>query len=214
MSKKQESNADEETRRWNKYAHAKPIGGILREHGGDRALFQNYAIRRIWHENEWWYSIIDCMEALSGSPNPRNYWSMMKRRILVEETLDVTAMGVLKIKLLNQRGSMRETDCANAEILLRLIQSVKSPNAEPIKIWLARVGAMVMDAGKEHPLRQLYRGQLDQSDRDLHELVEFHGVVTAAEHAQLTDAHRPPKSHSMGCADGGNRSEVNPYYRH
>ncbi|MBA3823997.1 MAG: hypothetical protein H0X24_08880 [Ktedonobacterales bacterium] len=179
----------DEAKRWNESAKIGQIGSKLREHDGHLALFEQFPIRRTWHSGEWWYSIIDSMAPLSGSPNPRNYWSMMKKRLLKEEGLEVYTLGVHLIPLPDKRGAMQPTDCANAEILLRLIQSVKSPNAEPFKTWLARVGAMVMDVGEERPLRQQYRAQLDQSDRDLHELVEFHGVVTPEEQAQLNDAN-------------------------
>ena len=84
---------------------------------------------------------------------------------------------------------MQPTDCANMETLLRLIQSVRSPNAEPFKAWLAHVGAIVMDVGEERTLRAQNRAQLDQSERELHELVEFYGVTTPEEHAALDDAN-------------------------
>ncbi|MBA3822388.1 MAG: hypothetical protein H0X24_00630 [Ktedonobacterales bacterium] len=179
----------DEAKRWNESAKTGQIGSKLREHDGHLALFEHFPIRRTWHNSEWWYSIIDCMAPLAGTPNPRRYWSDMKKRMLKEENIEVYALGVHLISLPDKRGVMQPTDCGNAEILLRLIQSVKSPNAEPFKTWLARVGAMVMDVGEERTLRQQYRERLDQSDRELHELVEYHGVVTPDEHDQLNDAN-------------------------
>ncbi|MBA3822639.1 MAG: hypothetical protein H0X24_01895 [Ktedonobacterales bacterium] len=179
----------DEAKRWNDYPKTAQLGSKLRENGGHLALFQQFPIRRTWVNGEWWYSCVDVMGALSASPRPRNYWSDLKRDLLKKEGLDVHALGVHTIKLPDSSGRIQATDCANTEMLLRLIQSVKSPNAEPFKQWLARVGAMVMDSGDERPLRQRYRAQLDQSDRDLHELVEFHGVVTEREHIQLSDAN-------------------------
>ncbi|MBA3822795.1 MAG: hypothetical protein H0X24_02680 [Ktedonobacterales bacterium] len=179
----------DEAKRWNNTPKTAQMGSKLRKHDGHLALFEHFPIRRTWHNGEWWYSCVDVMGALSASPRPANYWSDFKRDLLKQEGIATHALGVCRIKLPNEAGALRETDCANAEILLRLIQSVRSPNAEPFKIWLARVGAMVMDVGEERPLRQQYRAQLDQSERDLHELVEFQGVVTVEEHAQLTDAN-------------------------
>ena len=182
------SDADA-AKQWNDYPKTMRVGSKLREHDGHLALFEHFPIRRTWHNGEWWYSIIDCMAPLSGSAHPSRYWSDLKKRMLKEEQVQVYDLGVNLIKMPDQRGRMQPTDCANAEILLRLVQSVRSPNAEPFKIWLARVGAMMMDVGEERPLRQQYRAQLDQSDRDLHELVEYHGMVTEEEHIQLTDAN-------------------------
>jgi hypothetical protein len=139
--------ADEVTQ-WNEYAHQPDIGGKLRDHGGHLALFQQFPIRRTWVNGEWWYSVVDVMGALSGSTNPRNYWFMMKKRMLAEEGIDTSTVGVRILKLPDTTGRMRDTDCANTEALLRLIQSVRSPNAEPFKVWLARVDAMVMDLGE------------------------------------------------------------------
>ncbi|MBA3825766.1 MAG: hypothetical protein H0X24_17940 [Ktedonobacterales bacterium] len=180
---------DDAAKRWNASAKRLGVGVKLRAHDGHLALFEHFPIRRTWHNGEWWYSIIDCMGPLTGSAHPSRYWGDLKKRLATEEGLQVYDLGVNLMKLPDVRGRMQPTDCANAEILLRLIQSVRSPNAEPFKQWLARVGAMVMDVGEERAMRAHNRAQLDQSDRDLHELVEFQGYITPEEHAALTDAN-------------------------
>ncbi|MBA3825078.1 MAG: hypothetical protein H0X24_14430 [Ktedonobacterales bacterium] len=189
-NQQQDESADqEEVRRWKESSDQMQVGAKLREHDGHLALFQQFPIRRTWHKGEWWYSIVDSMAALSGSANPRNYWSMMKKRMFAEEELEVYTLGVQLIKLPDPSGKMRETDCANTAILLRLVQSVRSPNAEPFKVWLARVGAMVMDIGEERTQRAEHRRRLDATERDLHELVEYRGIVTPADHVALNDAN-------------------------
>ena len=179
----------DEAKRWNDYPKQMQLGAQMRDNGGHLTLFQQFPIRRTWHAGEWWYSLVDCMGPLSGTPNPRRYWSDLKKRILREEEVDVYALGVHVMKLPDSKGRRTPTDCANAETLLRIVQSVRSPNAEPFKVWLARVGAMMMDDRDEHSDRVAYRAKLYEFDRELHELVEFHGVTTEAEHVALEDAN-------------------------
>jgi DNA-damage-inducible protein D len=109
------------------------------------ALFEQFPIRRTWYNGEWWYSIIDCMGPLSGSPTPARYWSDLKRDLLAKEGFEVYAQGVNLFPMPDARGRKQKTDCANKAILLRLIQSVKSPNAEPFKQWLADLGAAELE---------------------------------------------------------------------
>ncbi|MFH1751482.1 MAG: Bro-N domain-containing protein [archaeon] len=101
-------------------------------------VFQDKKIRRTWHENEWFFSVIDVVEALTDSNNPRNYWSMLKSREL-ENGIELST-NCVQLKLEAPDGKLRETDCANTRILFRLIQSIPSPKAEPFKLWLAKVG--------------------------------------------------------------------------
>src|SRR3989338_4549682 len=106
----------------------------------DNALvvFQNKKIRRIWHDHAWFFSVIDVIQALTDSTNPRNYWSMLKKRELAQE-IDLSTFCV-QLKLPSADGKFYETDCANTKSLFRLIQSVPSRKAEPFKLWLAQVG--------------------------------------------------------------------------
>ncbi len=109
--------------------------------------------------------------------------------MLKDEKLDVYELGVLKLKLSDKRGRMTPTDCANMEILLRLVQSVPSPKAEPFKLWLARVGTMMMDDTEEHTERVSHRTRLYYFDQELHQEAAAHGVATDDEHATLEGAN-------------------------
>lgn len=103
-------------------------------------LFQSHKIRRVWHDNEWFYSVIDVIGVLSESSSPRRYWSDLKRQIAEKEGFFQLYEKIVQLKMKAPDGKMRETDCANTETLFRIIQSVPSPNAEPFKHWLAKVG--------------------------------------------------------------------------
>jgi len=106
----------------------------------DQALvvFQDQKIRRMWHNNEWHFSIVDVVEALTDSNNPRNYWNMLKAR---EAELGIELYTIcVQLKLIAEDGKLRETDCANTKSLFRIIQSIPSKKAEPFKRWLAKVG--------------------------------------------------------------------------
>jgi DNA-damage-inducible protein D len=157
------------------------------------ALFQDFPIRRTWHDGRWFYSVIDCMGPVSGSPRPDRYWPELKRRLLAgPEQLDVYAIGVVKLTLPKQDGRRGKTDCADKEALFRLIESVPSPNAERFKRWLARVGAAAVDDSAtpdEIETRAQARMRLEMMDRRLHQLVSFRGVVTREEHQAFTDSN-------------------------
>ena len=103
------------------------------------AVFREENIRRIIHQNEWWFSIIDIIRVLTGSERPRKYWSDLKVKLKKEGYHEVSEkIGQLKMEAPD--GKKRQTDCANTETLFRIIQSIPSPKAEPFKRWLARVG--------------------------------------------------------------------------
>ena len=103
------------------------------------AIFKKKEIRRTIHNNEWWFSIIDVVEALSGTDRPRKYWNDLKKKLSDEGYFEVSEK-IGQLKMESPDGKMRLTDCANTETLFRIIQSVPSPKAEPFKRWLARVG--------------------------------------------------------------------------
>ncbi len=103
------------------------------------SLFKGKKIRKILYENEWYFSVIDVIWALTNSANPRDYWFKMKIRIKEEDGFEPSTV-CRQLKLPAPDGKMRETDCANAEGIFRIIQSVPSPKAEPFKRWLAKVG--------------------------------------------------------------------------
>jgi len=103
------------------------------------ALFRGKKIRKTIHQNEWWFSVIDVVEALTDSVNARDYWFKMKIRIKEEAGFEPSTI-CRQLKLLASDGKMRKTDCANTEGIFRLVQSIPSPKAEPFKRWLANVG--------------------------------------------------------------------------
>lgn len=103
-------------------------------------VFQHNHIRRIWHKGEWWFSVVDVVGVLSDSANPRRYWSDLKIKLEQEEGFFQLYEKIVQLKLTAEDGKSRETACANAETLFRIIQSIPSPKAEPFKRWLAKVG--------------------------------------------------------------------------
>ncbi|MBK6607463.1 MAG: hypothetical protein IPG24_18775 [Leptospiraceae bacterium] len=103
-------------------------------------LFEEKKVRRVWdaEKEQWYFSIIDIIEALTGTDRPRKYWSDLKAKLKKEGSELSENIG--QLKMLSADGKLRETDAANPEQLLRLIQSIPSPKAEPFKQWLAKVG--------------------------------------------------------------------------
>jgi bisphosphoglycerate-dependent phosphoglycerate mutase len=103
-------------------------------------LFESKKIRSQWGEQEqkWYFSIVDVIEILTESPNPRKYWSVLKTRLKKEGSQLATNCSQLKMQ--SSDGKFYLTDVADTEQLLRLIQTIPSPKAEPFKIWLAKVG--------------------------------------------------------------------------
>lgn len=104
-----------------------------------RALFEGKKVRNVMHAGELYFSVVDVVEVLTNSSNPRDYWYKMKIRVKTEEGAELST-NCLQLKLQAEDGKMRETDCANTETLFRIIQSIPSPKAEPFKHWLAKVG--------------------------------------------------------------------------
>ena len=102
------------------------------------AAFQGKDIRKIWHKNEWWFSVVDVVGALTDSSIPKRYWSDLKAK-LTGEGFEVYEK-IVQLKLVSTDGKSYETDCSNTEGLFRIIQSIPSPKAEPFKLWLAKVG--------------------------------------------------------------------------
>src|SRR3989338_1663040 len=100
-------------------------------------VFQDKKIRRLWHENEWYFSVVDVVEALTDSPTPRQYWGKIKDREF--KALELSPIWV-QLKLVSSDGKSYSTDCANTKSVFRIIQSIPSPKAEPFKQWLAQVG--------------------------------------------------------------------------
>ncbi|MEK7127345.1 MAG: Bro-N domain-containing protein [Patescibacteria group bacterium] len=105
------------------------------EHQNNKiVLFQSRFIRRVWYQKEWYFSVIDIVTALTETPSPRQYWSVLKAR--EPQLLTIC----LQLKLESADKKFYLTDCVNTKNAFRLIQSIPSPKAEPFKMWLAQVG--------------------------------------------------------------------------
>lgn len=104
-------------------------------------LFEDSKIRSVWDDKEeqWYFSVVDVVAILTGSVNPRDYWFKMKKRVHSEDGIELSTI-CRQLKMQAPDGKMRETDAANVKALLRIIQSIPSPKAEPFKQWLAQVG--------------------------------------------------------------------------
>jgi DNA-damage-inducible protein D len=102
-------------------------------------LFKGKKIRKTLYKNEWMFSVIDVVEVLTDSVNPRDYWFKMKVRVKSEDGIELSTI-CRRLKLISTDGKKYETDCANTESIFRIIQSIPSPKAEPFKRWLAKVG--------------------------------------------------------------------------
>ena len=102
-------------------------------------VFQDKKIRRAWHNNEWFFSVVDVVAALTDSADPKDYWYRMKKREFEASGIELSTF-CRQLKLPSADGKYYETDCANTESLFRLIQSIPSKKAEPFKLWLAQVG--------------------------------------------------------------------------
>ena len=109
-------------------------------------LFEEKEIRSIWdkEKEDYYYSVVDVIEALTDSNNPRNYWNMLKKRLKEDEKSELYTKCV-QLKMKAKDGKLRETDTLDTKGILRLIESVPSPKAEPFKLWLANVGSERID---------------------------------------------------------------------
>jgi hypothetical protein len=120
-------------------ANEAPVNGPL-SNPNSTILFNQKEVRRHWNEEleQWYFSIVDVVFILTGTSNPRRYWSDLKSKLKQEgsEVYD----NIVQLKMTAPDGKQRQTDCFTTEDLLRAIQSISSPKAEPFKLWLAKVG--------------------------------------------------------------------------
>lgn len=168
-------------------------------------LFEDKRIRTAWNEEEeeWYFSVVDVVAVLTDSENPRRYWSDLKRKIK-KEGVDQLYEKIVHLKMKSSDGKYYETDVANTEQLLRVIQSIPSPKAEPFKMWLAAVGRerieetidpeLTIDRALETYLKKGYsrewinqRLQAIQVRKELTDEWENRGVEKGLEYAILTD---------------------------
>jgi prophage antirepressor-like protein len=116
-------------------------------------VFQNKNIRRIWHENEWFYAVVDIIKVLTESAKPRDYWYRIKKRASEDEKMELSTI-CRQLKVQSKDGKKYNTDCSNTEGVFRIIQSIPSPKAEPFKRWLAKVGKERLDEIENPELAQ------------------------------------------------------------
>ena len=107
--------------------------------GKKLVVFEDKKIRREWFNEEWYFSVVDVVEVLTDSSNPRRYWSDVKRQLQEQEGFELYG-NLVQLKLLSSDNKKYLTDCANTKNIFRIIQSIPSKKAEPFKQWLAQVG--------------------------------------------------------------------------
>jgi prophage antirepressor-like protein len=112
-------------------------------------VFESKQVRRVWHDEQGYFSVVDVVEVLTDSVNPRDYWFKMKIRVKSEDGIELSTI-CRQFKLQATDGKMRQTDCATTESLFRIIQSIPSPKAEPFKRWLAKRHLPTELSGKEN----------------------------------------------------------------
>jgi hypothetical protein len=104
------------------------------------AIFKEKQIRKVVHNDEWYFSIIDIVEVFTESSNPKKYWSDLKRTLVEDEGFSQLYDKIVKLKMTAENEKKRDTESANTETILRIIQSIHSPKAELFKGWLAKAG--------------------------------------------------------------------------
>ena len=168
-------------------------------------LFEDKRIRTAWDEEKevWYFSIVDVCEVLSGTDNPRRYWSDLKRKLKSEGAVELYEK-IVQLKMTAPDGKKRLTDVADTEQLLRIVQSIPSPKAEPFRAWLAQVGRarieetidpeLTIERALETYLKQGYtrewinqRLQAIQVRKELTDEWDARGVQKGVEYAILTD---------------------------
>ena len=134
---------------------------------GKMVVFGAKQIRRIWLEDQWFFSVVDIIAVLTDSDNPRNYWNMMKARERKESEVQLSTICV-QLKLTASDGKSYKTEIVNTEAAFRLIQSIPSPKAEPFKRWLAKVGyERVQEIENPELAQQRMRELYRQKDRQI-----------------------------------------------
>lgn len=168
-------------------------------------LFEDKRIRTAWDEEkeEWYFSIVDVCEVLSGTDNPRRYWSDLKRKLKSEGAVELYEK-IVQLKMTAPDGKKRLTDVADTEQILRIVQSIPSPKAEPFRAWLAQVGRerieetidpeLTIERALETYLKKGYtrewinqRLQAIQVRKELTDEWDARGVQKGVEYAILTD---------------------------
>jgi hypothetical protein len=146
-------------------------------------------IRKVWHDGRWFFSVVDVVAVLTDSTDPGAYWRKLKQRLTDEGSEVVTNCHGLKMRAID--GKMRATDAADTETMLRIVQSIPSPKAEPFKQWLANVGAQTLDQAAadmtEAQKRLLLRGDVADKNTALNVAANLHGLESGRDFAIFHD---------------------------
>ena len=177
------------------------------------AIFKGKQVRRVISQNEWWFSVVDVVEALTDSNKPRVYWNTMKTRVKASDGIELSTI-CRQLKLESSDGKMYKTDCANTEGIFRIIQSIPSPKAEPFKRWLARVGYERVKEIEDPELatKKLKRQNLRDHMDDLELIFTMLGDRSTTEIHRGEDSKGLPKlkqdAHAGGKIAGGARKQL------
>jgi len=185
-----------------RYEYSKKEGDFMND---EVKLFEGNTIRSAWdnEKEEWYFSVVDVVGALTGSANPRDYWYRVKKRMSEEEKSQLSTI-CRQLKLESADGKMYNTDAADMQGIFRIIQSIPSPKAEPFKMWLAEVGKerideiidpeLTIDRALETYMKKGYtrewinqRLQAIQVRKELTDAWQEHGVSDGKEYAVLTN---------------------------
>lgn len=160
-------------------------------------LFQNRQIRRQRDEKaeKWYFSVIDIVAIASGSTDPRNYRKVLKNRLMKEHSQVVTNCN--QLKMMASDGKLYRTDAADVETILRLIQSIPSPNAEPLKLWLAKVGYERMQETID-PVRSIERARENRRKQGRSEKRIQERMLWQETRTKLTDYRKDHKVKAWG----------------
>lgn len=153
-------------------------------------------IRRQWYDGRWFFSVVDVIAVLTEAQTPRNYWSDLKRRLARDEGFSELHAKIVRLKMRSLDGKTYATDAADTETMLRIVQSIPSPKAEPVKQWLAIVGTERLDeiaqndllAGLTPEQRAIFlRGQIADRNLTLADAAVAVGVITSRDFALFQD---------------------------
>lgn len=159
-------------------------------------LGEGRLIRKVWHDGRWFLSVVDVVGLLTESADPGNYWRVLKSRLQAEGSRE-TITNCNRLKMRAPDGKMRETDAADVETLLRIVQSIPSPKAEPVKQFLAQVGSQrleeianesVLEGLTEEQRRLLLRPMVADGQKSLSAAAQDAGVLTKRDFAFFQDA--------------------------
>jgi DNA-damage-inducible protein D len=152
---------------------------------------EGHLIRQQWHDGQWYFSVVDVVGLLSEAASARTYWAQLKAKLGAEGASE-TLQDILPLKMRALDGKLRLTDATNVETMLRIIESIPSPKAEPVKQWLARLGAERLEDAlaerNEAERRMLIRGEVAEKNTSLNSAASGAGVLSRRDFAIFHDS--------------------------